>query len=104
MKFWGGEELGSPKVIFGQPNILIFCINVKYLEEERAFSQLDMKSDIVRRTNFFCNKESLFACWRKSGGTLKCYAVDCGKMNYFVFPVFCINCEIVLTLRAYVLV
>ena len=66
-----------------------FCINVEGLEGIGAFSQLDMKSDIVRRTTFLCNKELLFACWRKIGGTFKCYAVDCRKMNYFVFPAFC---------------
>ena len=65
-----------------------FCINIEGLEGIRDFSQLDMKSDIVRRTIFFCNKELLFACWRKIGGIFKCYAVDGGKMNYFVFPAF----------------
>ena len=30
-----------------------FCINVEGLEGIGAFSQLDMKSDIVRRTTFF---------------------------------------------------
>ena len=65
-----------------------FGINIGDLEEERDFSQLDMKSDIVKRTTFFCNKELLFACWRKIGGTFKCYAVDGGKMNYFVFSSF----------------
>ena len=88
----------------GSPAVSSFCINIENLEEERAFSQLDMKSDIVRRTTFFCNKELLFACWRKIGGTFKCYAVDCGKMNYFFFQLLSINREIVLTLKAYVLV
>ena len=53
-----------------------FCIKVEGLEGRGAFSQLDMKSDIVRRTISLCNKEVLFACWRKIGGTFKCYAVD----------------------------
>ena len=67
-----------------------FCINVEGLEGIKGFfPELDIKSDIVRRTTFFCNKESLFACWRKSGGTFKCYAVDGGKMNYFVFLALC---------------
>ena len=82
--------MGKPKGYFGQPNSLIpFCINIDNLEEQKAFSQLDKKREIVRRTTFFCNKELLFACRRKIGGTFKCYALDCGKMNYFVFPVFC---------------
>ena len=73
----GGEELGSPKGTFGQPNSLaLFCINEESLEGKGAFSQLDMKSNIVRRTISLCNKEVLFSCWRKIGGIFKCYAVD----------------------------
>ena len=61
----------------GQPKSFACCISIGELEGIKgAFSQLDMKSDIVRRTTFFCNKELLFACWRKIGGTFKCYAVD----------------------------
>ena len=66
----GNEELGQPN------SLALFCINVEDLEGKRAFSQLDMKSYIVRRTISLCNKEVLFSCWRKIGGTLKCYAVD----------------------------
>ena len=33
-----------------------FGINIGDLEENGAFSQLDMKSDIVRRTTFFAIK------------------------------------------------
>ena len=88
----------------GSPTVSSFCINIGNLEEQRDFSQLDMKSDIVRRTTFFCNKELLFACWRNIGGAFKCYVVDCGKMNYFFFQLLSVNHEIVLTLRAYVLV
>ena len=86
----GGEELGSPKVTLGNPTISPFLYKCRRLRRNRGFffPELDMKSDIVRRTTFFCNKELLFACWRKIGGTFKCYAVDCGKMNYFVFPAF----------------
>ena len=98
--------MGSPKVTLGSPTVSPFLYKCRRLRRNRGFfPELDMKSDIVRRTTFFCNKESLFACWKKSGGTLKCYAVDCRKMKYFVFSSFVsINCEIVLTLGAYVLV
>ena len=82
----------------GNPIVLPFCINIEDLERKRAFSQLDMKSNIVRRTISLCNKEILFACWRKIVGTFKCCAMDGGKMNYFVFLAFSINCEIILTL------
>ena len=84
----GNKELGSPKVTLGNLTVSPFCINVESLEGKGAFSQLDMKSDIVRRTISLCNKEILFSCWRKIGGTFKCYAVDGRKMNYFVFPSF----------------
>ena len=89
MKFWEAKSWEAHGLFVGSPTVSSFCINIGNLEEQGAFSQLDMKSDIVRRTTFFCNKELLFACWRKIGGTFKCYAVDCGKMNYFVFPAFC---------------
>ena len=86
VEFWEAKSWESQRLFVGSPIVFFFCINIEDLEEQGAFSQLDKKRDIVRRTNFFCNKESLFSCWRKSGGTLKCYAVDRGKMNYFVFP------------------
>ena len=57
MKFWDVKSWGSLKVIRGQPNsLLLFCISIEDLEEERDFSELDKKRDIVRRTTFFAIK------------------------------------------------
>ena len=101
----GNKELGSPKVTFGHPNSLAsFCINVEGVERERDFFPVRMKRDVVRRTISLCNKELWFSCWRKMGEISKCYAVDGGKMNYFVFHALSINREIVLTLRTDVLI
>ena len=53
----GGEKLGSPRgYLWAAQQFHPFYINIGDLEEEGAFSQLDMKSDIVRRTIFFAIK------------------------------------------------
>ena len=61
--------MGKPKVYsWAAQQSSSFCINIEDLEEQRDFSQLDKKRDIVRRTTFFCNKELLFSCRRNFGG------------------------------------
>ena len=72
----GNEELGRPKVTLGSPTVSPFCINVESLERGKGFFPVRHKNDIVRRTISLCNKEVLFAFWRKIGGTFKCYVVD----------------------------
>ena len=96
--------MGSPKVTLGSPTVSPFCISREDLEGKKDFFPVRLENNIVRRTISLCNKELWFACWRKMGEISKCYAVDGGKMNYFVFQLLSINREIVLTLRTYVLV
>ena len=56
MKFWEAKSWEAHGLFVGSPTISSFCINIGDLEENGAFSQLDMKSDIVRRTTFFAIK------------------------------------------------
>ena len=72
----GNEELGSPKVTFGQPNSLTLLYKCKGLRGKKGFFPVRHRNDIVRRTISLCNKEVSFACRRKIGGLFKCYAVD----------------------------
>ena len=81
----GKEGLGIPKVTLGSPTVSPFLYKCNRLRGKKGFFPVRLKSDIVRRTISLCNKELWFACWRKMGGISKCYAVDGGKMNYFVF-------------------
>ena len=81
--------MGIPKVTLGSPKVSPFLYKCRKLRINKEFFPVRLESDIVRRTISLCNKEILFACWRKIGGTFKCYAVDSGKMNYFVFPALC---------------
>ena len=84
MKIWEAQGL-----FVGSPIVSSFCINIENLEEEWDFFPGRHVKRYCKKNYFFCNKELLFAYWRKIGGTFKCYAVDGGKMNYFVFPAFC---------------
>ena len=76
MKCWEARSWEAQRLLWESQQSHPFCINVEGLEGIGFFPRLDMKSDIVRRTTFFCNKELLFAYWRKISGTFKCNIVD----------------------------
>ena len=82
MKSWEAQRL----LWAAQPSHLLY--KCRKLRIKRDFFPVRLKSNIVRRTISLYNKELWFACWRKMGEISKCYAVDGGKMNYFVFPAF----------------
>ena len=83
MKSWETQRL-----LWAAQQSYPFCINIEELEGRGTFFPVRLENNIVRRTISLCNKELWFACWRKMGEISKCYTMDGGKMNYFVFSAF----------------
>ena len=81
--------LGKPKgYSWAAQQSSSFGINIEDLEEERAFSQLDKKRDIVRRTTFFCNKELLFCMSEKFWWDVQMLCYGLVEDELFRFPAF----------------